>query len=107
LFDTDYQNVFLRIAIELVYWTQKPPTEQASSHIDLKDHITYHIIKDRKLPKELYDHYDMLDNKKFEIDYSPNYLGRINGTFPLLALTNLTYLLDTKLLEKDVSTPNR
>jgi hypothetical protein len=93
LSDEDYNNTFTRIATELVYWTANPNNSD--------DNFINHI-KQRKLPEDLYDHYDMLDNPEFELKYSPKDLGRRNGTFPLLAYTNFTFLLNTRLLENKI-----
>jgi hypothetical protein len=93
LSDTDYNNTLTRIAQELVYWTANP---------DNSDGNYINHIKQRKLPEDLFDDFEMLHNPNFKITYNPEDLGRINGTFPLLAYTNLTALLNTRLLENQV-----
>jgi hypothetical protein len=92
LSDTDYKNALIRSAKELVYWTSNTgnSTDNRINH-----------IQQRKLPEDLYDHYSMLDNPSFRLMYNPEDLGRVNGTFPLLSYTNLTFLLNTGLLENN------
>jgi hypothetical protein len=101
----DYNKWLDRTVTEILYWTADKHylAENQTTNIDFNDHIAEHI-KNRKLPEDLYEHYDMLDNLRFKIGYDKcsHNLGCANATFPLLALMKFLFLFNTRLNEQMV-----
>ena len=96
----DYNKWMARTVTEILYWTANKydAIENSTLNIDVNDHVTEHI-KNRKLPEDLYENYDILNNHSFKIHYDNNNLGCDNATFPLLALMKFIFLFNVRLYD--------
>ena len=94
----DYNKWLDRTVTEILYWTAEKhdAIENQTLNIDVNDHVTEHI-KNRKLPEDLYDNYDILSNHSFKFYYDNTNLGCDNATFPLLALMKFIFLFNVRL----------
>jgi hypothetical protein len=120
LSDSDYNNWLDRAVTEIIYWTaEQPKIIIDNQNITIDPSSELHDcfasnVNDRQLSLSLYDPYIIPSNIQYPTGFVGHFdsqqqyhstgsnLGKLNGTFPLLALLNFMFLFNSRLNETNL-----